>query len=345
MTFKKLLFFLILFSLASSLNYSCKNEKKPKGKDTPPKKEAVKVPKFERDSAFVYVKKQVDFGPRVPNTKAHQDCKNWLSGKLENFGAHVIEQDFDAKAYTGTILKGTNIIGQFNPKHKKRILLAAHWDSRHIADSDLSIERRDEPILGADDGGSGVGVLLEVARNLQANPVDIGVDIIFFDAEDHGEEQSASPRSQVEERKSMETWCLGSQYWSRNPHQSSYRPKYGILLDMVGSRNARFPKEAFSMQINAPLVNKIWKLAQSMGYGNYFVSENGGAVTDDHFFVSSIAKIPMIDIINLSPKEDQSFGDYWHTHNDNIDVIDRRTLRSVGQVMLAVIYREAGGTF
>ena len=307
--------------------------------DSPAVENAVKktyaVPKFERDSAFHYLEKQLEFGPRVLGTEASKNCKDWLVEKFETFGATVIEQTFDATVYTGQTFKATNIIAQFNPKAQKRILLGAHWDSRHIADSPLSTERKDEAILGADDGGSGVAVLLEVARALGNNPMDMGVDIILFDAEDYGESGG----------ENNESWALGSQYWAANPHTSGYNPKYGILLDMVGSKGARFAKEQFSMQYAGPIVNKIWNLAKSMGYGNYFVDAPGGYVTDDHYFVNTIAGIPMLDIINRPVSTETGFGDYWHTHNDNIDIIDPRTLRAVGQVVLAVIYREASGTF
>lgn len=321
----------------------CKSDKKTEPTEPSTPATSLQVPKFDKDSAFAFVERQVSFGPRVPNTEAHRKCREWLVGKLKDYGATVIEQNFKATGYTGTVFNGTNIIGQINPAAKSRILLAAHWDSRFLADSELSTERKNEPIAGADDGGSGVAVWLEVARVLQANPVSLGVDIIFFDAEDNGK-HDPSPASEAEELKNMESWCLGSQHWARNLHISGYSPKYGILLDMVGAKNARFPKEGFSVQMAPTLVDKIWKLAQGMGYSNYFVDERAGGITDDHYFVGKYAKIPMIDIIHLAGGE-QTFGAHWHTHNDNLDIIDPRTLRAVGQVMLAVVYREAAGQF
>lgn len=310
----------------------------------PPKK--VNVPKFEKDSAFTFVKKQVDFGNRVVNSPGHKACKEWLVGKMEGYADNVIQQNFSAKAYTGTPLNGTNIIAQFNPQAGKRILLAAHWDTRHIADSDLEKTTRNKPIDGADDGGSGVGVLLEVARLLKERPIEMGVDIILFDAEDHGDENDGQdPTSPEEQEASMKTWCLGSQHWSKNLHTPGYKPKFGILLDMVGSKNARFAKEGYSMQAAPSVMNKVWKLAKAMGYSNYFKDEKENGVIDDHLFVIQNARIPMIDIINLSENKEQTFGDHWHTQNDNIEVIDPRTLRAVGQVVLAVVYGEANGTF
>jgi Zn-dependent M28 family amino/carboxypeptidase len=303
----------------------------------------VQVPRFDRDTAYQFVVDQLAFGPRVMNSEGHEAAKAWLVRKMRSYGAEVIEQTFTAKAYTGITLNGTNIIAQYNPGLSNRILLAAHWDTRHVADSPLSTERRDEPILGADDGASGVAVLMEVARQLNANPIELGVDIIFFDAEDYGfsKEEYAS---QQEQNESVLSYALGAQHWSRNKH-TNQRYQYGVLLDMVGAKNAYFPKEAYSMEYAAAVVEKIWKLAGTMGYGNYFADVQGGGVTDDHYFVNNIARIPMVDIINLPPdSQNKGFGHYWHTHDDNIEVIDRQTLRAVGQVMLALLYREYNGT-
>lgn len=311
--------------------------------DGPTENANVPVPAFDRDTAYQFVSEQLDFGPRVVNSEGHRQMKAWLVEKMRSFGATVTEQSFQSKAYTGETLNGTNIIAQYNPGVANRILLGAHWDTRPFADSPINTERRDEPILGADDGASGVAVLMEVARQLQASPMGLGVDIIFFDAEDYGESKEEYA-NEDEQRASIYSYGLGAQHWSRNKHTtSSYQ--YGILLDMVGARNAYFPKEEYSRYFAGQVVDKVWKLAQSMGYGNYFVDAEGGGVTDDHFFVNSIAGIPMIDIIHLpANSENKSFADHWHTHNDKLDIIDKRTLRAVGQVILAVLYREHNGT-
>lgn len=292
------------------------------------------VPAFDKEAAYQFVDKQVAFGTRVTGSEGHQACKAWLVSQFKNFGATVIEQDFQAKAYTGTMLNGTNIIAQYNPEIKKRIILAAHWDTRHIADHDPDATKQGDPILGADDGGSGVGVLLEIAKQLNKNGLDIGVDIILFDAEDHGSDGG----------NDVDSWCLGSQHWAKNPHVKGYRAKYGVLLDMVGSKGARFPQEGLSMRVAPQLVNKIWKLAGAMKYNKYFVPALGKEITDDHTFVNAMTRIPMIDIINL-PEGNKTFGHYWHTHKDNMSVIDKEALGAVGQVMLAVVYRENNGTF
>ncbi|NJL75906.1 MAG: M28 family peptidase [Saprospiraceae bacterium] len=293
------------------------------------------IPKFDRDSAFAFVAAQVAFGPRVPNTPAHQQGKIWIVNQLQAFGAEVIEQNFEAKAYTGTMLKGTNIIGQYNPQSSKRIILAAHWDTRHVSDHDPDPSKHTQPVLGADDGASGVGILLEIARQLNQNPTDLGIDIIFFDLEDYGDGGDNGDYT---------SWCLGSQYWAKNLHRTGYKADYGILLDMVGASGARFTKEQLSMQFAPQVMNKVWQLAQSMGYGNFFVNESTRELIDDHLFVNQIAKIPMIDIINRPIDTETLFVRHWHTTEDTLDKIDPRTLRAVGQVLLAVIYREASGT-
>ena len=324
---------LLIFFLTTLLFFThCKSE--PKVIPPPPIKNVV-VPKFERDSAYQYIARQVAFGPRVPNSEAHQAAKNYLANTLKSFGATVIKQDFTPTAYTGTKLNATNIIASYNPSHPRRVVLAAHWDSRHVADYDPDTNRQNEPILGADDGGSGVGVLMEIARAIQKNPIDLGVDIVLFDAEDYGESKG----------EDIKTWCLGSQHWSRNPHVSGYKAEFGILLDMVGSKGARFTKDEVSRAFAPQIQNKVWSLSQNMGYGNYFVNDETGQLVDDHLFVNQIAGIPMIDIINRPVDSETGFGHYWHTHADDMSVIDKQTLRAVGQTLLAVIYQKSAGRF
>ena len=316
---------------------ACKEEPKTppvEEKKPPVVRKNVKVPRFDKDSAYQYIAKQTEFGPRVPNTPEHVACKDWLVAKMKDYADDVVVQTFDAKAYTGDVLKSFNIIGRFNPEKEKRVLLFAHWDTRPWADHDPDPKNHKTPVLGADDGGSGVGVLMEIARQIKLNPIDMGVDIMFVDSEDYGNDGANDPNS----------WGLGSQYWSKNKHVAGYNAKYGILLDMVGTKGSRFPKEGFSMQYARGLTNKVWTLAKNMGYGNFFVNELAGGVTDDHYFVNTIARIPSIDIIN-KPVGDQSFGDHWHTINDDMSNIDKKPLRAVGQVVLAVIYNESGNSF
>ena len=221
--------------------------------------QTVKAPDFDADSAYQYVNAQVAFGPRVLNTPQHVACGNYLAAKLEKFGAKVTNQYADLLRYDGVILKARNIIGSYKPENKKRVLLFAHWDTRPWADNDPNEQNHHTPILGANDGASGVGVLLEIARLLGQQQPELGVDIIFFDAEDYG-----APQFYNGEHKE-EYWCLGTQYWARNPHVQGYNARFGILLDMVGGKNATFYKEGYSEKYAKDVNDKVWKKANEMG--------------------------------------------------------------------------------
>lgn len=289
------------------------------------------APTFNADSAFYFIETQVAFGPRVPNSPAHKACANYLVETLQNMGAEVIEQDFIATAFSGTKLESKNIIASFNPNASKRIVLGAHWDSRPFADQDT--EDREKPIDGANDGASGVGVLMEIMRVLQQDKkASVGVDVVFFDSEDYGQPEGMEYKP--------DTWCLGSQHWSKNPHKPNYSADYGILLDMVGAKDARFYKEGVSMEYASHIVLRVWKTAEKIGHGHFFVNEETGSITDDHTYVNKYAKIPMIDIIQHDPSSPSYFGKYWHTHDDTMEVIDKETLKAVGQTVLQVIYNE-----
>lgn len=290
----------------------------------------VPVPDFQADSAFMFLSKQVDFGPRVPNTPAHKKCGEWLVRTFKQYGFTVIEQKVSAPYYKGGYMNGVNIIAQYKPELGKRICIAAHWDSRNEADKDT--KDKNKAIDGADDGASGVAVLLEIARALQKNPIDIGVDLICFDLEDNGQDGGAS-----------ETWCLGSQYWSKNLHTPSYMPTHAVLLDLVGAKGAKFYKEGISRNVAPQFVNKVWGLAAQLGYSEYFINEEKGGITDDHLFVIQNAGIPMIDIISLPGEGDHIFGSHHHTHADDINIIDKKVLKAVGQTMMALIYQTHNG--
>lgn len=319
--------FILIFSVL--IFTSCKQPAKVQTKD----EKLVIVPVFNADSAYQYVKNQVDFGPRVPNSPAHKLCATYLSASLKSFGAKVVEQKADLQAYNGTILKATNIIGSYNIESKTRILLCAHWDSRPISDHDSNPQNFNKPVLGANDGASGVGVLLEMARVFGKNAPNVGIDIVFFDAEDYGAPENFAGNSE-------NSWCLGSQYWSANPHIVGYTAKYGILLDMVGAPDATFYKEQISMSYAPDVVNNVWSIATNLGFSQYFINENGGAITDDHLYVNKIAGIPCIDIIHFNPKSGHGFGDYWHTVNDTMENIDKNTLFAVGTTLMNVVYKE-----
>lgn len=317
--------------MISILSMSC-SQKSNVSVDT--KNAEAKVPEFNADSAYVYTETQVNFGPRVPNTEAHVACGNYLAGKLREFGAEVIEQEMDLRVYDGTPIKAKNIIGSYNSENKSRVLLFAHWDTRPFADRDKDQANHRTPIDGANDGAGACAVLLEIARQISISEPTVGIDIIFFDAEDWGVPQfdtNQYPGS---------GYCLGSDYWGRNPHVRNYKAKYGILLDMVSAPGARFHKEYYSMQYAANIVQKVWKTAQAIGYGNYFINVDGGAVEDDHVHVILHRQIPCIDIIQADPNSDTGFGTYWHTLDDNMENISRETMRAVGQTVLHVVYNE-----
>ena len=320
---------LLLFIVGFFCFTSCKSDPKP-AQTTPKKK--VTVPAFDGQGAYTYVKKQVDIGTRVPGTETHKQCKDWLVAELKNLGAEVEVQEFKASFFDVKDAESYNIIASINPKRNNRVLLAAHWDTRLVADKDD--EDKDQPIDGADDGASGVGVLLQIARTIQENPIDLGVDIIFFDAEDNGVDAATA------EESDPESWCLGSQYWYKNKDRS-YKAKFGILLDMVGAKEAMFPLEGYSTRDAGAYQDKIWTLASRMGYGDLFQKKRIGGITDDHYYMN-LAGIPSVDIINY-PSE--TFGHYHHTHDDNMDNIDPNTLRIVGQVVTAVLYKESEGSF
>ena len=323
----------LIYLCVSCAILSCCGQKQPT--HTPQRVATAELPKttspeFNSDSAYAYVAQQVTFGPRVPNSAAHKACARWLASELRRFGATVYVQEALLKAYNGEQLEAANIIGTFHPDKSKRVLLFAHWDSRPYADRD-SEDKHYTPIDGANDGASGVGVLLEIARQIGLNGIDTGVDIIFFDAEDYGTPEFIKDTH-------ADVWCLGSQFWAKNPHTSGYKADFGILLDMVGARNATFYKEALSVYRAAPVVEKVWTTARKLGYGRYFINANGAAITDDHQYVMAGRSIPCIDIIHLDPSTSHGFGAYWHTHNDTMDSVDRETLKAVGQTVLEVIY-------
>jgi len=299
-------------------------EKKPKVK--------VEVPNFNSDSAYFFVEEQVNFGPRVISSKAWDNCSKYLTNKLESYNAKVIVQQAPITTYDQKKHTLRNIIGSYSPEKNNRIALFAHWDSRHVADYDTI--NTSQPILGANDGGSGVGVLLEIARNLNLKNPKIGVDIIFFDAEDYGQpENSKFPIMN-------DSWCLGSQYWSKNPHKQNYFAKYGILLDMVGGKDAEFWQESISSYYASNIIKKVWDVAHNIGYSNFFIYKNSPQIMDDHYYVNTIAGIPTIDIIEYDPFSKTNFNKHWHTHADNMNNVDRKTLKAVGQTVINVIYSE-----
>ena len=285
------------------------------------------VPQFDADSAYALVARQCEFGPRVPGTSAHAACAQWLTRQLEAVADTVLVQQASVTTFDGTKLGLKNIYAAFRPEIENRVLLLAHWDCRPWADADPDPSMRRRPVMGANDAASGVAVLLELARCLRGMPPTVGVDILLVDVEDWGADGDE------------DSWALGTQYWARHPQWVSTTPHYGVLLDMVGARGARFAPEYFSMEYASGFVGHVWNVAREAGYGNYFVGTQGGAVTDDHIYINRIAGIPCLDIIDMRPDQEGSgFFSAWHTTHDTMDQIDPSTLKAVGQTLLHLLY-------
>lgn len=288
----------------------------------------VTPPAFNVDSAYAFLAKQVSFGPRIPNTPAQKKCAEWLEAKLKSYTPDVIVQTATVTAHTGENLPMYNIMARFKPESSNRILLCAHWDTRPFADMDKNNKKA--KLDGADDGGSGTAILIEIARLLAQTPTEAGIDIVLFDVEDYGTNEGGA-----------DSYCLGSQYWSKNLPVPNYVAKYGILLDMVGAKGAKFAREGYSMQVAPSVVEKVWSTAKRLGHGAYFTDEVTPAITDDHVYVRKYTGIPVIDIINYGRHNGETgFGSHWHTRNDNLANIDKNVLTAVGQTVLDVIYNE-----
>ena len=299
--------------------------------------EAVAVgPEFSADSAYVYCAAQCDFGPRLMNSEAHDLCGDWIEAKFRHFGMAVSRQETVVTGYDGTKLNCRTIIASFRPGSKERILLCAHWDSRPWADNDPDSANWRKPVMGANDGASGVAVMLEIARLLQrADSINVGVDFVCFDAEDWGIPQWSDTETDGD------TWALGAKYWSEKAHSAGYKARFGILLDMVGGAGAVFHREAVSQQYASTIVEKVWAAAKVAGYSGFFPDADGGMITDDHVPVNEKANIPTIDIIPFYANcEQSSFGPTWHTVNDTMENIDRNTLKAVGQTVIQVLFSE-----
>ncbi|MEE1111598.1 MAG: M28 family peptidase [Bacteroidales bacterium] len=319
----------IIFVLILGFTSCKKSETEPK--ITQPDYTKVEIPTFNADSAYHYVKTQCDFGPRTPMSKASQLCGNYLINFMKQYADTVYVQTFSSKLWDGTNVEGRNIIASFNLQASDRVVLAAHWDSRLWADEDPNEENHKKAIDGANDGASGVGVLMEIARVFRQKENSQGIDIVFFDLEDQGTPSWAE--SDVEDQSD---WCLGSQHWSKTPHYPFYTANYGILLDMVGYKNLRFTKEGLSMHYAASIMNKVWDIAAAKGYSNIFINEKTYPIMDDHHWVNMYAKIPMIDIVQNDPT--CSFFPFWHTMQDNMENISKESLKIVGDVCLIAIF-------
>lgn len=307
-------------------------DESPKQSNTTQATSTVKAPVFNADSAYQFVKTQVDFGPRIPGTTAHKACADYLQKQLSAYKASVFIQNGKVKTYDGKTFDLKNIIAAFNPNASQRIMLTAHWDTRHIADQDSKAPK--STFDGANDGGSGVAVLLEIARNLAQQAPAIGVDIMLWDIEDYGQPEN-SGFAEMEN-----SYCLGSQYWAKNPPVKGYSPMYCVNLDMIGGSNATYTMEGVSMSFAPAVVEKVWNIANSIGYSSQFLYKKTGPITDDHYYVNSLARIPAIDIIEYDETSESHFNKNWHTQNDKLDQIDKNSLKAVGQTLLELIFQE-----
>jgi Zn-dependent M28 family amino/carboxypeptidase len=290
------------------------------------------TPPFDAGRAFEYLEKQCSFGPRSPGSEGHAQCLTFLTDELTKYTDHVKQQTFTYRDRrdTSLVLTGTNLIASINlhPKKKKRVMLAAHWDTRPWADKDADPQNRDRPILGANDGASGVAVLLEIARAMHRQPPDIGVDIILFDLEDYGEHNfEVYPDS-------LNPYCIGSDYFARN--NTNYFPAYGILVDMVGDRQLDLPIEQYSYSHSKDVVTKVWETGKKLEKPAFRMAIED-AVYDDHIPLQRIG-IKCIDIIDFNyPDETHR---YHHTLQDTPDKCSPESLKQVGDVILEVLYNE-----
>lgn len=321
----------------------CPDKKAAETADSGTPTEAPKLPKapvFNADSAYAFTARQVAFGPRVPNSKAHVACGNWMVTKLKGYGLKVMEQPFEAMTFDGTNIRARNIIAQYQPQAARRVAIFGHWDTRPFADADKDPKKKNKPLDGASDGASAVAVALEMARVLSQQPdslaPNVGVDFIFFDAEDWGYDSPTQSEKKNQLAGSGDSWCLGSQYWAKNLVPANYKAEYGVLLDMVGARGAHFTKEKISREKARTAVDRIWNTAAQLGYTDYFIFQDTDEILDDHVYANQ-AGVPTLDIYDHS-FSGTIFPAYHHTTADNMSIIDRKTLKAVGQTLMQVLY-------
>jgi hypothetical protein len=277
------------------------------------------VPVFSGQAAFQQLQKQCEFGSRDPGSSGYVACRDYLISTLRTLADEVEIQKFPISfGSPRKTVTASNIIAKFQPALRERLLLCAHWDTRPWADMDSKPANRRLPILGANDGASGVAILLEIARLLKEQKTTLGIDIVLFDGEDIGE--SHKPNS----------YARGSAAFAEM-YGNKIRPRFGILLDMVGDSDLQIYYESYSMQSAGAIVRQVWQYAQAMGISE-FVMQEGYAVFDDHMPLLQKG-IPCIDIIDFDYP-------YWHTLEDRPDKCSSASLEKVGRVVTAVIYGE-----
>ncbi|HEV8380445.1 MAG TPA: M28 family peptidase [Gemmatimonadales bacterium] len=271
---------------------------------------------FKGTTAFSYVEKQLSFGPRIPNTPGHDKMGDWLLAELRARADTVIVQEFQQRTSKGQTLTLRNYFAQFRPQAPDRILFLAHWDTRPHADKSANLGDQRLPVPGANDGASGVAVLLGVADALKAKPPTVGVDLLFVDGEDYGDFSD-----------STET-LLGARYFAK--HQPpGYTTLFAVLFDMVGDKDLQFQQEGYSM-VNAPeVVQRVWQMAQRLGYSRVFQPRTGQTLIDDHVPLQQ-AGIRAIDVIDFE-------FPYHHTTEDTLDKVSAESLQIVGNVAVALV--------
>ncbi len=283
----------------------------------------ITVPVFNADSAFALLKRQVAFGPRVPTTKGHAAQFAWMQEYLRPRADSLTIQSFKHTALDGEIVPMSNVIARFNPGAPQRILLLAHWDTRPTADQDPNPANHSKPIPGANDGASGVAVLMLLADMFKTNPPPIGVDLLFTDGEDW---QAGD-------------MYVGAKHFAANlPH--GYQPLYGILIDMIGDRDPIFPVEGSSQSYAPEVVDRVWRTAERLGLATTFPRRVGGGVSDDHDALNAagIRTINIIDGEYGTPVPPGTFGLYWHTMQDDVENTSPTGLGAVGRVLSYLVY-------
>jgi len=315
----KLLISLIL--MISFAGCSQKENKNPLPATKTEKREPLKIPAFDGTNAIRYLTRQTDFGPRTPGSVAHDQCLLYLVSEMEKFAEAVNRQDFSHKGQDGKNIAMTNIISSFNLKATTRILLLAHWDSRPFADEDPEPRNRTKPVLGANDGASGIAVLMEIARHLKQQSPAVGIDMLFTDGEDYGK------------RGDNKNYLLGSRYFAKNI-SPGFKPAFGILIDMIGDAQLEIPKDQYSLRYAPEIVDLLWSKARELGIYQ-FSDKLQGWVIDDHLPLNEIG-IKTVDLIDFSYPDESNR--YWHTVQDTPDKCSAESLEAVGKVILHIIY-------
>ena len=283
---------------------------------------SINIPSFDENRAFQYLLDQCSFGPRNPGSNGHKNFAIHLEKYLLNLSPDVLVQEFIYNEHiTGIERTGKNFIIQFNKDSNQRILIGAHWDTRALSDQDLNEENRNVPILGANDGASGSAVLMELANIFSNEQPPVGIDLVFFDAEDVGIDGQPT------------TYAMGSEYFSKN--LPIKKPDSGIIVDMVGDKNLKIPIERFSYKIDKEKVKELWSLANELSL-SAFEYTIGYEIYDDHVPLWENAKIPTIDIIDFDYPN--LFYNHWHTQNDTPENCSPQSLGQVGTLLVNYIY-------